>query len=180
MYQKVAIIGDVGAGKTCLINTLSEISTLDTDVLSSVDIGKKMTTVGIDYGRIQMGDDTALGLYGIPGQPRYSFLWEYVNQSLYGIVLLYKSNESLSTEATQVLLDHFKPAQNRVPCVVALTHCDCVTPEQLTQISRRLSQLLLDNQIKAPVIPVDAREFNSSVSVLHALTAIGLYQYANQ
>lgn len=177
MYKKVAIIGDVGAGKTCLINTLSQISTLDTDVLSSVDIGKKMTTVGIDYGRINLDDETALGLYGIPGQERYSFLWEYVNQSLYGIVLLYKASEGLSFQATQVLLDHFKPAQNRVPCVVALTHAESVEAELLGEITQQINQLLLENHIKAPVMPVDARSFDSCVSVLQALAAIGLYQY---
>ena len=76
-YQKLAIIGEVGAGKTQLVKTLSEISPLETEAKSSIDIGKEYTTVGIDYGRITLADDMALGIYGVPGQERYSFLWEF-------------------------------------------------------------------------------------------------------
>ena len=64
-YQKLAIIGEVGAGKTQMVKTLSEISPFETEVKSSIDIGKEYTTVGIDYGRITLSDDMALGIYGV-------------------------------------------------------------------------------------------------------------------
>ena len=86
-YNKLAIVGEVGSGKTKIINTLSEISPVKTEAESSIDIGKKYTTVGIDYGRITLSEDTALGLYGVPGQERYSFLWEFVNTNLWGLLI---------------------------------------------------------------------------------------------
>ena len=67
----MAVVGDVGAGKTQLIRSLSEIDPLSTEAQSSIDIGKEFTTVGIDYGRINLDEDTALGLYGVPGQQRF-------------------------------------------------------------------------------------------------------------
>ena len=64
IYNKLAIVGEVGAGKTQLINTISEISPFATEARSSVDIGKEFTTVGIDYGRLSLDADIALGLFG--------------------------------------------------------------------------------------------------------------------
>ena len=93
-YRKLAIVGEVGAGKTKLVKTLSEIAPLTTEAESSIDIGKKHTTVGIDYGRISLSEDMALGLYGVPGQERYSFLWKLVNTNLWGLLLLIKSGET--------------------------------------------------------------------------------------
>ncbi len=61
-YRKLAIIGEVGAGKTQFVRTLSEISTIKTEAVSTMDIGKDLTTVGIDYGRIMIDQQTALGL----------------------------------------------------------------------------------------------------------------------
>ena len=78
-YHKLVIFGEVGSGKTQLINTLSEITTFETEEKSSRDIGKEMTTVGIDYGRIQLDETSALGLYGVPGQERYQFLLSLIH-----------------------------------------------------------------------------------------------------
>ena len=72
-YRKLAIVGEVGAGKTKMIATLSEINPIETEAESSVDIGKKYTTVGIDYGRISLSEDTALGLYGLPST---TLMWQ--------------------------------------------------------------------------------------------------------
>ncbi len=66
IYNKLAIVGEVGAGKTQLINTISEISPFATEARSSVDIGKEFTTVGIDSGRLSLDADIALGLFGLP------------------------------------------------------------------------------------------------------------------
>lgn len=176
-YRKIAIIGNIGAGKTELIKTLSDIVPLDTDVESSIDIGKSMTTVGIDYGRIRLDDETALGLYGIPGQDRFSFLWHFVNQSLWGLVLLYNASEPEAFEHTEKLLDHFEPSKNRVPCVVALTHCDTASAEHIDELTGMLNDLLNRHNIQAPVLNVDARDYESSVLALYALTSISSYQY---
>ena len=88
IYKKLAIVGEVGAGKTQLIKVISEISPFATEAKSSVDIGKEYTTVGIDYGRLTLDEDVALGLYGLPGQKRFSMLWEMVRQGLWGLLVL--------------------------------------------------------------------------------------------
>lgn len=178
IYKKVAIIGDVGAGKTRLINTLSEITPVETEAESSIDIGKDLTTVGIDYGRITLDENVALGLYGVPGQQRFSFLWDFVNQSLWGLVLLIKSSDAPDYENINFLVEYFSPADNKVPCVVGITHCELSSEIQLEELGRNVEAILERHNILAPIVNVDPRDYDSSAAILYALNSIGNYQYS--
>ena len=177
ILKKIAIIGEVGAGKTQLIRTLSEIGTVDTDVESSIDIGKHLTTVGIDYGRITLDESTAIGLYGVPGQERYSFLWNYVQQSLWGLVLLVKNSKDLNLENITNLLKFFDPNEKQIACVVAITHTESEIEERISELRSEIDQLLDSHNVKAPIFSIDPRHFDSSSSVLHVINAINNYQH---
>lgn len=174
-YKKLAIVGEIGAGKTELINTLSEISPLQTEAESSIDIGKQFTTIGIDYGRITLGDDTALGLYGVPGQERYSFLWEFVNTSLWGILFLIKFGESPNYNNLDKLLSFFCPHKMKTACVVGITHCENADKEDLVALGVEIRTMLEYHHIVAPIINIDARNKTSAMSLLHSFNAINKY-----
>ena len=174
-YLKLAIIGEVGAGKTKLVSTLSEISPFETEAESSIDIGKQYTTVGIDYGRIQLDDETALGLYGVPGQERYSFLWDFVNSSLWGLVILVKYGESPDIENLNKLLRFFSPRENGTACLVALTHAENALDDDLQDLTQDIQSILGTHGVVAPVFPIDTREKNSAETVLHTLNVINRY-----
>lgn len=171
-YRKLAIVGEVGAGKTKMIATLSEINPIETEAESSVDIGKKYTTVGIDYGRISLSEDTALGLYGLPGQERFSFLWELVNTSLWGLLILVKYGDVPDYNNLEKLLTFFSPAKNNTTCVVALTHCDDAEGEGLSALGHEIRAMLSHHNIVGPVLHIDPRSRDSAVSVLHVLNAL--------
>ena len=171
-YRKLAIVGEVGSGKTRIIGTLSEISPLETEAESSVDIGKTHTTVGIDYGRISLSDDIALGLYGVPGQERFSFLWEFVNTNLWGLLILFKSGETPDYENLDKLLNFFSPKENQTTCVVGITHCDNSDESELAALGQEVRAVLAHHQIVAPVLNIDPRNRDSAISVLHVFNAI--------
>jgi len=171
-YKKLAIVGEVGSGKTQLIATLSEISPIQTEAESSIDIGKKFTTVGIDYGRISLSEDTALGLYGVPGQERYSFLWEFVNTSLWGLLVLIKYGESPDYANLEKLLTFFSPNENKLACAVAVTHHENAEDSDLFALGEEIRALLNKRQIVAPVINIDPRTADSGMSVLHIFNSI--------
>lgn len=176
IYKKLAIVGELGAGKTQLIESLTEISPFTTEVESSVDIGKDFTTVGIDYGRISLGDDIALGLYGVPGQARYSFLWSMVNSSLWGMLILIKFGEQPDYDNLIQLLKHFKPAQNEVAVVVAITHTEQSTPDDIDAMCSVLNPLFNEYGLTPPILSVDPRSSESARSLLTVLNALNLLQ----
>jgi len=174
-YSKLAIVGEVGSGKTCLISTLSEIKPFETEAESSIDIGKRFTTVGIDYGRIQLDGETALGLYGVPGQERYSFLWEMVSESLWGLAILCKFGETLDAENLEKLLSYFSPQRNQLPCLVALTHCDEASDIELAAVIQQVQAMLTRHGVVGPVLKIDPRDRDSAITVLYTLNVMSQY-----
>lgn len=164
-YEKLAFVGDVGSGKSTIIRTLSEISAVDTDRRSTVDIGKEFTTIGIDYGRISLGDDLALGLYGVPGQKRYSMLWDHVNQSLWGIAFMVRSSAEPSIENLDAVISHFDPAASETPFVVAISHADISPADQLEHEVDVYSDYLKACSLPGTVMTVDCTSFESSRNI---------------
>lgn len=176
LYKKLAIVGEVGAGKTCMIHTLSEISPVETEAKSSIDIGKPLTTVGIDYGRIILDSETALGLYGVPGQERYSFLWDFVNKSLWGLVILVKYGTTPNITSFSKLLTHFSPSTNNTPCIIAVTHAEGADDESMSAIFVEINEILKHNDVSFPVVKLDARDSASAMSILKTINAIHRYR----
>lgn len=171
-YQKLAIIGEVGAGKTEIIKTLSEITPFGTEAKSTIDIGKEHTTVGIDYGRITLSDDMALGLYGVPGQERYSFLWEFVNRSLWGLLILIKYGENPDYENLDKMLTFFDPEKSQTTCIVAITHCEEADEFNIAALGEEIRAMLMHHNIVAPVIHIDPRSRESATSLLGLFNAL--------
>lgn len=167
MYRKLVVIGDVGAGKSTLIRTLSEIETVDTDVASSKNIGKPLTTVGIDYGRITLGEDDAIGLYGVPGQERYSFIWDMVKEDIWGCILLLNSQRLQSPEKIMALASVFIDNPGKTPLVIGVTHTDM----QQFNIDG-LNRALKAKGIHAPIFSVDARKKQNSILLLHTVLSM--------
>lgn len=172
IYQKLAVVGEVGAGKTQLINTISEISPFATEARSSVDIGKEYTTVGIDYGRLTLSDDIALGLFGLPGQKRFSMLWNMVNKSLWGLLILVKYGDGINIDAIEDILGFFKPVESKVPVIVGISHSESAEDDDLNVLIDFIESLLVRHQLSAPILPVDPRDIESSVLLLHTFDAL--------
>ena len=83
---KILVTGPFAAGKTSLIQSVSQTPVVSTDVATSGDesVVKALTTVALDFGtfRIEGGDDgtgdavegVQLLLFGTPGQERFWFM----------------------------------------------------------------------------------------------------------
>lgn len=164
-YRKLAFVGDVGSGKTTIVRTLSEIDVIDTDRRSSIDIGKEFTTVGIDYGRINLDESMALGLYGVPGQKRYSMLWHHVNRSLWGIAFLVRYSEAPDLDSLMDVIDFFDPVGNDIPFVVAITHADLADAGELEVYCAVFQEHLAGHGLPAAVMTVDCTSVKSARSV---------------
>lgn len=174
-YRKLAVIGSIGCGKTELVSTLSEISPFNTDVKSSIDIGKEQTTVGIDYGRISLSETDALGVYGVPGQSRYSFIWETVKDALWGVILLVRYMDT-PEEVVEVStwLEFFDIADNNIPCIVGISHAENADPQSLSLMIAGLNATLKSASVRAPIIPVDNRNKDQAITLLNTLNTMAL------
>ena len=166
---KIVIAGGFAAGKTTLVDALSEITPLTTEApMTSASIGlddhgavgtKTTTTVAMDFGRITLGSDTVLYLFGTPGQDRFWFMWEELARGAVGAVVLVDSRRIKDCFPA---LDFFE--ERGLPYVVALNCFDGEQPHTPDAVRRALS---IDDDI--PIIAIDARDRASTKEALVTL-----------
>ena len=131
---KIVITGPFSAGKTTLIQTISEVAIVGTerDVTDETKSVKERTTVAMDFGRITFSNDLTLFLFGTPGQRRFEVMWEILSEGMIGFILLVHAGDERSIEEAAHILGTFRQYAD-VPYVVGVTHLDEVdTPEEET------------------------------------------------
>jgi signal recognition particle receptor subunit beta len=95
---KIVIAGGFGVGKTTCVRSISEITPINTEAWMTaasepVDrldpgIDKTTTTVAMDFGRLTIGSDLVLYLFGTPGQARFWPMWDDLSRGAVGALVL--------------------------------------------------------------------------------------------
>lgn len=154
---KVVITGPFSAGKTTLIQTISEVAIVGTerDVTDETRAVKERTTVAMDFGRITFAPDLTLFLFGTPGQRRFEVMWEILSEGMIGFILLVHAGDERSIEEASHILETFRQYAD-VPFVVGVTHLDEIDEPEEKVIEQVRATLELEDSIA--VIPCDPRE----------------------
>ena len=131
---KIVITGPVGVGKTTFVRSVSQTPVVETEEVSSVDIGKSTTTVALDFGTVRV-KDVLIRLFGTPGQERFSFMWEDLMEGATGFIFLVDSSDPDSFPWAKRMLQ-FYTSNYDTPFIVGATKQDLEdvwTPEEIAE-----------------------------------------------
>jgi hypothetical protein len=128
MEWSILFVGPVGAGKSQLIRTISDIEVLETEEVPTdgTAASKAGTTVAMDVGAMSLGGADHVRLYGAPGQLRFRFMWDILLAQAKAVVVMVDHS---SPDSCVELVEHLRTLRQRLaghrrPVVVAVTHAD--------------------------------------------------------
>jgi signal recognition particle receptor subunit beta len=140
--------------------------TMASDGMDGLDAtpAKSTTTVAMDFGRITLGEDLVLYLFGTPGQRRFWFMWDDLVHGAIGAIVLVDTRRLQDSFAA---VDFFE--NRKIPFVIAVNEFDDAQRFPVEEV--RLALSLPD---RIPVIGVDARDRNSAKEALIAVSEYAL------
>ena len=123
---KILVTGPFAAGKTSLIQSVSQTPVVCTDVVTSgaEAVVKGSTTVALDFGTYALPEDQVrLLLFGTPGQPRFWFMTDVLKGEV-DVVTFVIDAQAVHTHTEAGLAMRALLRDLRVPLVVAVNRCD--------------------------------------------------------
>lgn len=158
---KILVTGPFAAGKTSLIQSVSQTPVVATDVATSGDESaiKALTTVALDFGTFRIeGDGDGLDdavdgvqllLFGTPGQERFWFMTDVLKGEVDVVVFVVDADaEHTHAEAGAAMRALLKDL--RVPLVVAVNRCD--DAGMATLLARSLGALACEPVVACQLI----------------------------
>jgi uncharacterized protein len=165
---KIAITGNVGAGKTSFIRSISEIEVVSTERRATDETGslKENTTVAMDFGRLTLNENQIVQLYGTPGQFRFDFMWEIVIDKADAYILLVDGHRPEDLRNCRRIFNFMKQRVD-IPMIIGMTHMDCEGAWQPENIAIALGTI--DPDTRPPMVTVNASDPTSVAQCLVTL-----------
>jgi len=156
---KIVFIGPVGAGKTSAIQTVSEIAPVNTEAKVSEEsiTNKETTTVAIDYGRVTTLAGEKVHMYGAPGQIRFEFMWDMLQQDIAkdcsAVVVMIDNTAETPKADLLYYLEAFKQLVSSSKLLVVTTQTD----QSVHPTPDEYQNVLTAAGVEGSIIAADAR-----------------------
>lgn len=136
---KIVVTGPAGAGKTTFVKSLADDGLVSTEERTTDADGRDTTTVGFDYGRVEVEGRQAR-LFGTPGQARFEYLWDILGEGADGCVLLFPADRAASADASRQFVRRLSQ-EEEAPVVVGVTRTDLAASEQSLDLQERFEPM---------------------------------------
>lgn len=170
-FMRSVVAGTPGAGKSTFVRTISDIEVVDTDrrATDETALYKKRTTVAFDFGRLVLGPDLEMHIYGTPGQARFNFMWDMLIRRAHAYILLVSAHRPGDFVSARHIIS-FMNQRVQVPMVVGLTHTDCRGARTHEEIMMALGYI--NHKTRPPVLAVNPQDRASVVEALLVLMSL--------
>ena len=140
---KILVTGPFAAGKTSLIQSISQTPVVTTEVATSGDEAavKANTTVAMDFGTyaLDASDDSDerihLLMFGTPGQERFRFMTDILKADVDVVTFVVDARAPAAYQEARGMLA-LVMSDLRVPLVIAVNRCD--NPDQARKVAEYL------------------------------------------
>jgi len=153
---KILVTGPFAAGKTSLIQSVSQTDVVSTDVITSGQESevKAHTTVAMDFGTYTLDEDGInLLLFGTPGQPRFRFMTNILKGDV-DVVAFVVDAEAHHTHAAAGVELRSLLTDLRVPAVIAVNRCN--DQQDADRIARSLGALARESVVPCQLVDADS------------------------
>ena len=153
---KLLVTGPFAAGKTSLIQAVSDTAVVETDVdTSGAEAAvKTRTTVAMDFGTYSIDDGAVrLLLFGTPGQRRFWFMTDILKGDVDAVIYVIDATaDHTHVEAGEAMRELLRDL--RVPLVVAVNRCD--DRDEARLFARQLGTLASEAAVPCQLIEHDS------------------------
>ncbi|MDB5769091.1 MAG: GTPase-like protein [Collimonas fungivorans] len=166
---RIVLLGPMGIGKTTAIRSLCGDMMVDCDVpnMDPVSSEKTSTTVGADFGVVDLDGGEQLHIYGSPGQDRFDFVRGWLLSMAIGVVVMIDANEAGAVDMAEQYLRTVHAVSETMPCMLLLARP--ISPEASNRFASKLTSAL---GIAVPMIAVDVREKSQMLDALDIFSSL--------
>jgi hypothetical protein len=173
---RVSLLGPMGIGKTTALRSLCGqlMSGSDVPNLDKAAHSKEFTTVGAEFGEIDLGSGERLQLVGSPGQDRFDFVRRWVLSASVGALLMVDVNSDEAVDYASEMLTGVAELDT-APLIIIL-NCREATGQRLEEFS---SALVAKGHDIVPIVQADPRDRQQMLDALGVLASLLSLQSQN-
>lgn len=149
---KIVLVGPYLAGKSRFMATARGIgiSQQGANVPQDND-AKQISSVATDVERILLDEEMMIYLFGMPGQQRFDFMWDVLEEKIHGFIILFDPQRPETFIETRKIIDMVSQKSN-APYILAATSAE---PQQAWAEEAMRRSLSLASQFKFSVCDIN-------------------------